>query len=153
MKKFNYSFNSLPTMTNTSNRIKDEDEDEHPTGTVILPNPTDINTTIEVPVVEARVFHKNKLTPDGLAAVLVPEDGEKRKSYVCLHLSPDEQIKIKKWFTVVASACEGHDQRTHLGSAMIEVLNVVPSSYGLEILINILGPEDIDYRAHVIIYY
>jgi hypothetical protein len=117
----------------------------HPTPVTQVP--------IEVPVVEALVYHKNILTPNGLAAVLVPEDGEKRKGYVCLHLSPNDEIPIKKWSTVVASACEGHEQRTHLGSAIIEVKNVVPSGYGVEILIHISGTEEINYRVHVIIYY
>ncbi len=73
-----------------------------------------------------------------------------------LHLSQDELSNdedITKYSTVVASACEGHDRRTHFGKAMIEVYNVVPSEKGLEILINIISNEDIDYRAHIIIYF
>ncbi len=66
---------------------------------------------LPTPVVEARVEHKTDLTPNGFAAVLVPEDGAKLDGYVVLNLTDE---KMRKWATVVASACEGHEQWTHI---------------------------------------
>jgi hypothetical protein len=146
-------------MTNDSNLNADEHKTrtatfEAPTGTVVLTPP--VTGSTDVPIIEANLEHKNNLTPKGLAAVLVPRDGKKRTGYVLLHLSNDKfppNEGITKYSTVVASACEGHEKRTHFGQAVIEVSNVVPSASGLEILINIRSEKDIDYRAHIIIYF
>ena len=113
---------------------------------------------LPTPIKKAKVYHKDIIetkNPDGtskiwgFAAVLVPEDGEKRDGHVILNLTDD---KISKYSKPVATACEGKAHWTHVGAASVEVLNVVPQEEELNILIRIQGGP-IEYRAHVLVYY
>ena len=107
---------------------------------------------IPTPIVKANVEHKTILTPDGFAAVLVPDDNEPRHGQVILYV---EDGKMKRYSSVVASACEGDRMRTTLEKTTLEVLNVVPKHDGLYILVKISNSdvEAIRYRVHVIVYY
>jgi hypothetical protein len=104
---------------------------------------------VEVPIIKADLSSPKKLTPDGIAGILVPHDTTPREGYVILQYTDDS--RIKQTSIAVASACVGDDHRASLDKETLEVYNVVPQDELLEILIRIY-PET-RYRVQIIVYY
>ena len=103
----------------------------------------------EIPIVKAKKVHQINIFGNSYAAILVPGDGKKRCRWMDISLGDG---KIKKNSKVIASACEGQAEWSHLGDANYEIFNVVPKNGELLIRLLVNYGRDLDIRLHIIAF-